>query len=59
MRDRMTEKDLSDGFDHIRDNINELQLSLCKFMADLILEMPIGLNYDDWRKLHLMKGDWE
>ena len=55
----MTEKDLSDGFDHIRDNLNELQLSLCKFMADLILAMPIGLPYDDWVKLHLIKGDYE
>ena len=55
----MTEKDLSDGFDHIRDSINELRLSLCKFMADLILAMPIGLSYDDWVKLHLIKGDWK
>ena len=55
----MTEKDLSDGFDHIRESINDLQESLCLFMVDWILGMPIGLSYEYWKKLHQIKGDWE
>ena len=55
----MTEKQLSDGFDDLRESINDLRMSLYVFMADLILAMPVGLPYKYWVFLHQLKGDWE
>ena len=55
----MTAKELSDGFDHLRESFDDLRMSLCVFIADWILTMPIGLPYEDWVLLHQLKGDWE
>ena len=55
----MTEKHLSDGFDHLKESIDDLRMSLCIFMADWILAMPVGLPYDDWVLLHQIKGDYK
>lgn len=27
-------------------------------MATIFLKFPVPLNYELWRNLHLMKGDW-
>ena len=55
----MTTKHLSDGFDHLRESIYDLRMSLCVLMAEWILAMPIGLSYENWVLLHQIKGDWE
>lgn len=57
--DIMKEKQLSDGFDHLKESIDDLRMSLCIFMADWILAMPVGLPYDDWVLLHQIKGDYK
>ena len=45
----MTEKQLT----------NELGYELLKLMSWLALQMPIGINYELWKELHQIKGDWE
>lgn len=55
----MNEIELYDGFYHLRESLDDLRMSLCVFIADWILGMPIGLPYDDWVILHQLKGDWE
>ncbi len=55
----MTEKQLSNGFDHLRESIDELRMGLCVFMAKWLLAMPVGLPYEDWVFLHRLKGDYE
>jgi len=55
----MAVKQLSDGFDNVMGSINDLRMSLCVFIADLILAMPVGLPYKYWVFLHQIKGDWE
>ena len=55
----MTVKELSDEFVHLSESIDDLRMSLCVFVADCILAMPIGLPYEDWVVLHQLKGDWD
>lgn len=55
----MTEKHLSDGFEHLRESIDDLRMSLYRVMAVLLLSMPVGLSYENWVFLHRLKGDWE
>lgn len=32
---------------------------LLKLMAILALKLPMGINYELWKELHQLKGDWE
>lgn len=56
----MTDKQLnSNVFEDLTKGIHDLRMSLCIFMAEWILAMPIGLSYENWVLLHQIKGDWE
>lgn len=37
---------------------NDIGQELLKLMAILALQFPIGINYELWRELHQIKGDW-
>jgi hypothetical protein len=39
--------------------ILNLKITVAKFMADFMLKIPIGIPYEVWKKLHLIKGDYE
>ena len=38
---------------------NELGYELLKLMSYLALQMPIGINYELWKELHIIVGDYE
>lgn len=37
----------------------DIGCELLKLMAYLALQMPIGINYELWKELHQIKGDWK
>lgn len=37
----------------------DIGCELLKLMAYLALQMPIGINYELWKELHQVKGDWK
>ena len=37
----------------------ELSYELLKLMAWMALKMPIRINYELWKELHQLIGDWE
>ena len=38
---------------------NDIGHELLKLMAILGLQLSIGINYELWKELHQIKGDWE
>lgn len=38
---------------------NDIGQELLKLMSILALQFPIGINYELWKELHQIKGDWE
>lgn len=38
---------------------NDIGQELLKLMAILGLQLPMGINYELWKELHQIKGDWE
>lgn len=38
---------------------NDVGQELLKLMSILALQLPIGINYELWRELHQINGDWE
>lgn len=55
----MTEKTHAEiQFNHLNQATNELTLELNRFKASLALMLPIGLSYEMWKELHMIKGDW-
>ena len=52
-------REVSDELEQLSKSIDDLRMSLCVFIADWILAMPIGLPYEDWVVLHQLKDDWD
>lgn len=38
---------------------NDIGQELLKLMAILGLQLPMGINYELWKELHQIKGDWK
>ena len=38
---------------------NDIGQELLKLMSILALKLPMGINYELWRELHQIIGDWE
>ena len=57
----MTEKhsSVSKQFEDITNKMDKLKNALGRFIAEWILALPIGINYDSWKYLHQVIGDWE
>ena len=45
--------------EYLKESLIDVERSLCIFIVDWMLKIPIGLPYKTWKKLHLIKGDWE
>lgn len=38
---------------------NNIAKELLKLMAFFALQLPKGINYEFWKELHIIVGDWE
>ena len=45
-------------YNYLNQTCNELIIESNKLSAFLMLMLPVGLPYEIWKELHMIKGDW-